>query len=166
MFSDTTALVAFSFRIINFGVLIFLASILYKRIMRSSIDQAIEQEEKDEQGLIQARGDLKSKQGILNEQIAQQQQLGMSLSEKIAQWRNTCSIKQQEQRDDKAAIQTAMINRAKLQANTIELQTIEKMVKPLVLVKMQQDLEKHFADQAHATTYLNDIVSYLKKETI
>lgn len=137
---------------------------VYKRYVRATIDQAIQKDEQDELDLIKTKGDLKSRYGMIADQINKQEDLGRSLSEKIAQWRSSCSANEKEQASRMAAVRDHMLNRLHEQEKYIETHTLQAYVKPQALEHAEKELKTYFAHQAPGKKYIHDIVTYLDKE--
>ncbi len=162
---SATEIIAFLFKLINFGALAGLFIYLFQRKVKDRIKTKIKEKEVFWQNLQTNKQALIDQQHKLRIEIACQKDYGNALLQKIVLWHKASSLQEQ------AFIEEAKINAQKVYERTRtfhekkEERELLQQIVPLAIDEARKTLEDRFAQEKNAEKYMANIFRYLKKSS-
>jgi hypothetical protein len=156
--------IAFIFKVINFGALFGLGAYFFCKKFKKQIKAKIEEKEVFWHNLKTNKINLINQQNVLTTEISIQQQYAQELLKKIAQWKSV-SLKNQEllSKDFQENADRAYKRALKVQDFRKQRELFEH-VAPRVLKSSHEELDHYYGQDYHSEKYLGHIINFMEKE--
>ena len=155
-------LVSSFFRLLNFAIFCALAWYIFRRYLKSRVEEKITQKEALLKGLEEQGYFLEGRAHNLENKFKMQEERAIQIKQKIAEW-NIQVLAQNNKRHEEYKMNAAKnAQRITIKNAHIAGQQWRKQVIPHVIKNVSNDLAKQFADTAKARAYVHDIVQHLE----
>lgn len=149
------------FNLLNLGILLWVLGLVVKNYLVPQLNEKIEREHTDFANLHKEHGRLMFEQESLEEEILVQEDRAKGLFKKINQWRNTVDIIAETERIAAKRIKHELEIKYAQRGQQYAVQKTYHDIAPLVVKKLEHDLEKQFADPQEGHAYIAQIVKKL-----
>ena len=160
-----STVVAFSFRIINFLVLVGLGIYLFKKYLLGSIEETIAEQEAYKNGLKQQLGALESLLDELDTEKTWLEKQCTYLKSKVNHWNEQFNILISTRVAEKQSLQKKAEIRVELQVIHLAQEKLLQKALPIALKNATTAFEQSFASQKKGTDYLNNLITAIKRDT-
>lgn len=162
MLSET--IVYYAFRLINLAVLIGLASYIFKKSVRSKIEDAAAEQESYITGLKQQSSALHMKlQEQEHEKEVLRQQASL-LKQKIQQWNQAHEREQMDAQKEQEHIARTIIAKLEHQQDYLRTMTLLKESAHQAVEKATEELLDRYSSPEQGKEYLTKLVTYLNEK--
>jgi len=160
MFNPVVALL---FRIINLAALVGLIAYIYKRYLRSTLEEQVAEQEAIVNGRNQQ---LYALQARLEELETQKNTLikhGKQLEQKVLRWKEQVLKEHDHYAQEQKAWQQHATQRSAIQQEYLNQKLLLARVAPEAIDQVVADLERHYQDPKAKAHYLQHVVTTLTK---
>lgn len=163
MFDDS--IVTILFRLINFVALIALAIVLFKRYFLSDITEKIDQEEVEKDTLRHNIIILEQQGNALSDNMIEQEQLCLKLSDRVEQWHHVFNQEIEKKRKDNLDLRIKTAERNEMQKKMITQDRLMAAIIPQAIEQVQTTLIKKFSAPDKNKNFVFDIIDHIKKRS-
>lgn len=151
------------FRMVNFGVFFMGLRHLYLKYITPSAEAEIEADDKKVAILAQQKDAYYQQEQHVNQEIKEQQELIMRLSEKLQVWHKAAQAVEQAQREEHDKLELALRKKAAVQSAHIEQHMVAQRAIPHAVQKLKASLTDHFGGQIRGNDYIADALDHITK---
>jgi len=152
------------FRLLNFGVICFVAVYLFKTKMLPGIKEKIAAKYAALKELMTQNKDLLDQQKDLNREIKEQEMFGKQLYDQIGIWSLFFEQQLKEQKEQQAALGLQAVKRAQLQADNKVTREENLEIISAALAGAEQQLRAQFSSQKEGAAFSSAVVQQMRKE--
>lgn len=161
-----STIVSFAFRIINFVALIYFFYYVFKKYMRSSIEEALAEQEAYDTGLHEQKQMLQARlQESKNEQKTEELEY-LVLQHKVELWQEHYADQIARQQTTIVALHKQLAQRVEKQQTELVHDMLVQQVLQQALPRIQAELQKEYAQPLQGERYVNNALSALKKDNL
>ena len=161
IFSD---IVSFVFRFINLFVLIYFFYYMFKKYIRSSLEEALAGQEAYDTGLHEQEQMLQARLQESRQERYEQEQECLTLQHKIERWQEQHDVALSKQQVALARLHKQLMQRTAKQRDELAQSILMRQALMQALPLVQQQLEKEYAHGRQAENFINHALSALTKE--
>jgi len=151
------------FRLLNFAVLIVLAVILYRRILRPQAKELMHQQEQQREALTIYYDELIYKQHLLGVKLEEQEHLCRYLLEKIDQWCTSFDDWQRQYEQEREKVHLRAQQKAQQQAEWLAHERLYDCAIVDAVVQMRSDLQERFVQTDQQQQFMNELLNFMRK---
>jgi hypothetical protein len=156
-------IIAVIFRLINFGIVIGLATYLFKKHGLPLIDTIMAQKDAERELLLSQQLLLEQKQAELDDLIKQDIILCESLKVKINEWRDVVAQEQSAQEKDHLKRSETLATKRRKKSELLARVCLQKTVAASVLADLQRSLTDRFEKDDVGEAYLDSMVQAINE---
>jgi hypothetical protein len=156
-------LLNYAFRILNFGILIYLFAYIFKNYILKNIKEQISLKNTYLYNLKKRCSDLKERSHELDNEVKTQEQLSQNLLEKVKKWKSKFEQREKEKLQEHVALQQKINENLKIQEENVTLDYIKKDILPEVISNAETKLKKDFELTENVKNYENKLIEFLNK---
>lgn len=150
------------FRLVNFVVIISLATYIYKRYFKNRVDEKMTYKEVLLKGLEEQGYFLEGKAHDLDMRLKEQEMTGDLLKQKVHDWNEAVILEQHKQRDAYASYAALAAEHMQKKNELLAHHVIQKEVFPHALVLAQKELQQKFAGPDTSKQFVHTIITRLQ----
>jgi len=153
--------VAIAFRIINFLLLIGLASFIFKKYLKDSLLLLIAQKKSEYNCLLTQQTTLEKQQSELDALLKKELQVCKELRVKIDEWKKIVILEREAKEQQNIRALEALKKRHATIALNKENERVKNIVAQAIVGDLEKSLSLYFEDQKKNTEYLDAIVHFM-----
>ena len=154
-------IVAIVFRIINFILIIGIASFVFKKYLKDNLLFLIAQKITKHNCLLTQQTTLEKQQSDLDALLKKELLMCKEFKLKIDEWKKTVILERQTQEHQSTLAMEAFKKRHAFIALNKENERVKNIVAQAVIGDLETSLSLYFEDQKNNTEYLNAIVHFM-----
>jgi len=159
----TASVVAFIFRIINFGALVGLTIFLAKKYLMPTLNNAMYEHESAIEQIEQHTQDLQSHAQQLDEQFKKQEHLTNELIRKIHAWKSQFEAQKVKREQLHQELIESAHKKIATQQQMIKQMYVQNKVLPIAIDHAQKTLEQQFSSEDTGVNYIADVILGMKR---
>ena len=150
------------FALINFAVVVALLVYAFKKYALVQLKEAIVKSYHDFVNLHDEHRQLLQDQQNLEESIVMQEDRAKMLFKKVNQWRNTVDLEAKADQAEQDHLRDDADAKASEQARQYALKSMYNQVAPLVVSKLEQELQDRFSKPDQVHQYIGSLLKELR----
>lgn len=156
-------IISIAFRIINFGIIVFIFVYATKKYLLKAVKERIFARNSYFQNLKKNLDNYINRSRNLDTEIIEQEQLSKRLINKIEIWNNSFENLQAKKIEELALIKEKINHKLLIQENNVTLDNIRKTILPDVIKKAQDKLTQDFESVQKKQIYQNELITLMKQ---
>lgn len=146
------------FKLVNFGIILFLGAYLFKRYVVPSIRAQMQADTHMFASLQKSYHMLMRHYQLLDKEIEDDRYVQADLKQKIMRWRAHLKQKERELEDERVRRTKRLAHLVARQEKEISTQLLYQQILPTAVNQARDQLEKEFAQESAQEQYLNRVM--------
>lgn len=161
-----SSFISIFFRVANFGILLAVGYYLYRKYMKASLEEQINQKEAILKGLEEQGYFLEGKVEDLDDQRRMQERHAKLLMQKVDEWHNAIISENHKIQEENRLFAARNAGRIALKNKYIIQHALQQQTAPLIMRSAQERLQHEFAHATKGTEYIHDIITMIKRKQV
>jgi len=154
-------IIAFTFKILNFFVLVGLGVYFFKKYALQKITIGIARKESFIRGLFDRQQELEQQQYELDQTIEKEERLCLVLKGKIDLWKHRVEKKLKKEQEEQEQYRRIMYTRLKKRMEMVVTGQVKEKALQIAVDRARVELKKQFAQEKNSSQFLEGTISWM-----
>lgn len=152
------------FRLVNFGVLLFVCAYFFRRYILPDLQAQMVHEEQESIRIQERHREIEHQEKSVENFSQSQKKLCSLLQEKVNCWHAVYEKTVQHQEQEKKERMTFLQKKIKQQELVFAQKKMLHEITPKAIAVITEKMQKQFASEHHGSAYIDSIIRQLRKE--